>query len=155
MSISALFIFGLAIVTYSYTVGGTTSATVAACCCHSGDSCPMKNKGASMTDAKMSAENCPMKNKDASATAAAAGHSCENCSCCGDSCPMHKHGAAGSTSMPDHGASCPMKKKDASSATVPAVAGEIKHEDTGAMKHGEGCCCPCCSGANKTETAAS
>jgi hypothetical protein len=152
LTISALLVFGLAIVAYSYSAGSSASETAAAaCCCCSGDSCPMKTKGASFTEVAAGHENCacctgegescPMMKKDADGKPV----KMEGASCC----PMMKKGEH--ADMKDHGASCPLMKKD---ATAPAAATEAKHDmkpmhvDMKAA-HGEGCCCPCCSKESK------
>jgi hypothetical protein len=150
LAISALLVFGLAIVAYSYSGAASLSETAAmSCCCCSGDSCPMKTKDASGKEVAMSHENCdcckgdgescPMMKKDANGNAV----KMEGASCC----PMMKDGKH--ADMKD-GASCPMMKKDAG----PAVAAtEVKNggkvEDMKGMHdmkamHGEGCSCPCC-----------
>jgi len=173
--ISAMLVFGLAIVVYSTaTSTDLTNAAAASCCCCSGDSCPMKSKGV-----------------DAKATVSETTTSCcDNCACCnhgdGESCPMMKKDAAGNPIKMDHamkmehgkscpmmkkdadgnpikmdaamkmedGKSCPMKKKgDVSTTSVAAAGMEIKH-DAKTGDHHSGCCCPCCNGANKTEQTA-
>ena len=155
--ISAMLVFGLAIVVYSSGTATDTSTVAASCCCCHGDSCPMKNK-------------------DASGKAAASTH--EGCDCCeGDSCPMMKKDADGKPMKMD-AASCPMMKKDAASATTAKTEGEVscpmmkkdadgkpmKMDHTGSMSgmnhdmkkhdmkmHGESCDCPCCHKAKDAE----
>jgi len=69
--ISILALFALS-VAFAYTRASTEASVAAACCC-SGDSCPMKKKDAAGTETA----SC-----------------CDNCSCCkGDSCPMKMNSA--------------------------------------------------------------
>jgi len=141
---SAMLIFGLAIAVFSY--GNTTNLTAKAmaCCCCSGDSCPMKKK-------------------DADGKVVASTH--EGCDCCGDSCPMMKKDADGKTMKMDADScpmmkkdadgktmkmdadSCPMMKDDASATTGTAVKHEMK------MANGKSCDCPCCHKAKVTKDA--
>jgi len=161
LAISAMLVFGLAIVVYaSSSTANLTADTTAAssCCCH-GDSCPMKSKSA---DGKESASHC------------------ENCDCChgdGESCPMMKAGADGKAAKMAHGKDCPMMNKtDASSAMATDVKSEgktscpmkmkdadgkpIKMDNADATathmkqhmgKDGKSCDCSCCNKAKDTE----
>ena len=111
-----LVLFALTIAAFAYTNSSNVVAGKA-CCCKSGDSCPMKSKDdkggehAKMSccakhdgDAKAEGhsccgDSCPMKKGEKSSTAVAAsadGHDC--CGCCGDSCPMKKKEGAAATS---------------------------------------------------------
>ena len=105
MTLVVLALFALTIATVAYT---RTSNVVAdkACCCKSGDSCPMKSKDDKGGEqAKMS---CCKKHGDDHAKggdhAKAEGHEC--CSCCGDSCPMKKKDGATATAVTDSKSCC-------------------------------------------------
>ncbi|MFM9903378.1 MAG: hypothetical protein ACKVQJ_02270 [Pyrinomonadaceae bacterium] len=87
MSIALIALFGLSIAVFAYSRTTISSAKAMSCCCCSGDSCPVKNKGASTGETA----SC-----------------CDNCDCCkGDSCPM-KHDGEKMAGMPE---SCPMMNK--------------------------------------------
>lgn len=97
--IAAMFVFGLAVVAFSYGTSNNISSTAASCCYCSGDSCPLKNKDASGKEAA----SC-----------------CDDCDCCkgdGASCPMMTKDAEGKTMKMD-AASCPMMNKDAKGTAV-------------------------------------
>ncbi|MBK8466097.1 MAG: hypothetical protein IPL32_09720 [Chloracidobacterium sp.] len=158
LAISAILVFGLAIVVYSSSSATdlTTDAIAASCCCSHGDSCPMKAKS---SDGKETASHC------------------DNCNCChgdGESCPMMKAGADGKLAKMSHTKDCPMMNKgDTSSTAATAVVKEegktscpmmnkdadgksVKMDNADAtgihMKHhmgkdGKGCDCPCCNKA--------
>ena len=80
-----LALFALAIAAFAYT-RTTTVETSKACCCKSGDSCPMKSKGHDEKGGEHKMSCC--KKHDGEHSAAAGDHAC--CGCCGDSCPMKK-----------------------------------------------------------------
>lgn len=153
--ISAMLVFGLAVVVYSSATSTDLTTMAASCCCCHGDSCPMKQKSA---DAKDTA-SC-----------------CDDCDCCGESCPMMKKDANGnpikmdakncpmmmkkddataSTSAPaakTDEASCPMKMKDADGKPI-----KMDNADATGMhnhhmnKDGKSCDCSCCHKAKDTE----
>lgn len=153
--ISAMLVFGLAVVAYSYGTAGSDPAAISSCCCCSGDSCPMKTKDASGKDAmsccdadccKGGAESCPMMKKDADGKPMKMdGDAC---------CPMMKKD--GSHADMKDGMSCPMMNKDASASASTDMKHDMHdmkgmhHADMKGM-HGEGCSCPCCHKEKKEE----
>ena len=165
LALAALMVFGLAIATVAFS-SQTNVSTVTACCCCSGDSCPMKKKDAVAKDASLKdgasccdgcehckggAESCPMMKDGAHSGEHAKGaHSC---------CPMMKDAAHAYSSGHDtakHGehhdksmtASCPMKDRPEAKATGEAVATAPV-----AAADAKGCSCACCQGHAKKQAA--
>ena len=156
--ISAMLVFGLAIVVYSSVTATNLAATAASCCCH-GDSCPTKAKSADGKEAASCCDNCeccngdaascPMKNMDAaSASAVKADHA--------KSCPMKvKDATAATATKIDDAKSCPMMKKDADGNPIKMDAAHGSHVKHEMKADGSGCCCACCQKTtDKEKTAA-
>lgn len=151
-TITAMFVLGLAVAVYALNTSGPAgNASIASCCCCSGDSCPMKDKDAAVKtgdavhngcDCCGDAESCPMKKGDAAA-AKTEGHA----DCCpADSCPMMKKGdvsaMADGAAKTEAMASCPMMNKTDASATAGMTAMDDKHKAH--MAGAAGCDCSCC-----------
>ena len=145
-------LFALAIAALAYTRTDNVETTKA-CCCKTGDSCPMKSKGHDekaggheMSCCKKHGADHAKSGDHAKGTdhAKAEGHSC--CDCCGDSCPMKKgEGKATTIATTDDGKSCcgdscAMKKGEAQANTISTT------------EAGKSCCdgCECCKGKTKT-----
>ena len=123
-----LTVLSLAIAAFAYGNLAVSSVDERASCCKK-DSCPMMKHGEHGSGEHAKAEH----------------------KCCGDSCPMKSgdHKSGDHAKMEGHdccGDSCPMKKKDGT-ATATAVS---------ATDEGKSCCdnCDCCTGKEKTDTAA-